>query len=132
MKIQTKENVSFEDLKEVNIALWLLLNHAHLYCGANNLPFVLTSIMHDRNGIKSSSVTHQEGRAIDISVHGWSATHIERFIYHMNRSFVSIGAISIVNGKSIAALYHDAGYGAHIHLQVRPNANYSQFLFTLN
>jgi hypothetical protein len=127
--MKVKDGVNFGDLQEVKIALWLLITHAELYCGANKLELVLTSIKGDRDNIKASSKTHSDGRAVDISVRDWTRKQIDVFVFNMNTKFKSIGAISGKSGQSVVALYHDVGYGAHINLQVRPDANYSQFLF---
>lgn len=132
MQMEIKQGVNIEDLKEVQIALWLLITHAAMYCGSNGLPpMQITSLKGDRDNLKVSSQTHADGRAADISVQEWSQTHIIQFVFHMNKTFASIGAISTTTGESVVALYHDAGYGAHIHLQVRPNAQYSRYLFAV-
>lgn len=124
----TNTNVNLEDFKRMHPALWILLTNAVLYCAEYNLPFRVTSIISDREGLKVTSSTHEEGRAIDISVKGWTDTHIHRFVYLFNRDYHEIAAISSSDLKPRAAVYHNSGYGNHIHLQVRPNAPVNKFI----
>ncbi len=123
-----KEDIDLEDLKVLQPALWILITRSMLYCAEFNLPFKITSLVSDRKGIKSKSMTHETGRAADISSKGWTETHIYRFTYLMNNWYKDIGAISSSDLKPRAVVHHDAGYGSHFHLQVRPNADFNKFV----
>lgn len=128
MLFETKEDINLEDLKEMDPALLILLTRTFLFCSEFNLPCRITSIKSDRKNIKSSSKTHEQGRAIDISTKGWTEHLIHSFLYRMNRDYAEIAAISASDLKPRAAIYHDVGYGSHIHLQVRPNAKWHSFI----
>lgn len=123
-----KEDINPKDLEMLQPALWILLTRSMLYCAEHKLPFIVTSLISDRENVQSKSRTHEQGRAADISTVGWTETHIHRFQYLMNRWYSDIAAISFSEKKPIAALYHDAGYGSHMHLQVRPNAKWQNFI----
>jgi hypothetical protein len=126
--VKFADDVDPRDLELIEPALLILINAANLYCYRFNLPFQITSIQSDRENIKSVSKTHEQGRAIDISVKGWTDTHVHRFVYLLNQDYADIAAISYSDNQPKAAVYHDAGYGSHIHLQVRPNAKLDKFV----
>ena len=122
------DDIDLEDLKMLQPALWILMTQTMLYCKEHNLPFKVTSLISDRKNVESKSTTHETGRAFDLSAKGWTETHIYRFQYLMNIWFKDIAAISSVDKKPRAVVYHDSGHGYHFHLQVRPNANYRKFI----
>jgi hypothetical protein len=126
--VKFKHDIDSGDLEEVKPALWILLTRAVLYCDSHSLPLTITSIKSDRENIESVSKSHEDFRAIDVSVRGWTDQHIHRFVYMMNRDYSDIAALSYSDNKPRAAIYHDSGYGDHIHLQVRPNANINRFI----
>lgn len=119
-----KPGVDPYDLQFLHPAVWILLTAAILYCEEHDLPFIITSLINDREGVEAKSRTHEEGRAIDISVRGWSESQIHRFCHKMTTNYRDIAAISASDLEPRAALYHDN----HIHLQVRPNANCNKFV----
>lgn len=83
------------------------------------LPFVITRAIDEMIPGVSVSRTHEEGRAVDISVKGWTADSIDDFIHDSNKEFADkIGAISATDGKARFCVFH-VGTGAHHHLQVR-------------
>jgi hypothetical protein len=123
-----KKGVNINDLQHICPALHILLTRTILYSQEYKLPCVITSLIGDRDNIKTSSKTHAEGRAFDISVNGWTDQHVHRFCFIICRDYEDIGAISSEDMKPRAAIYHDSGYGAHIHLQVRPDAKVSKFI----
>lgn len=123
-----KDEVDLNDLREMQPALLILFTHTVLYCKEYNLPLTITSIKSDRESVKAISNTHSEGRAFDVSVKGWTSHHIHRFVYLTNKYYSDIGAISFTDLKPRAAIYHDSGYGAHLHLQVKPKAKVERFV----
>lgn len=122
------DGVKLNDILEIDASMLVLFTRAVLYCKEYNLPCVITSIKGDRDNIKSSSKTHSEGRAIDMSVKGWTDQHVHRFCFIINRDYSDIAAISSTDNVPRAAIFHDSGYGPHIHLQVKPNANIGRFI----
>lgn len=123
-----KDDIDLNDLKELQPACWVLLTAALLYCKEHNIILTITSIKSDRKNVNSVSKTHEQGRAVDISVRGWSSLHRTRLCYILNRDYGDIAAISAKDGIARAAVLHDAGYGAHIHLQVKPGASLGKFI----
>ena len=116
------------ELEMLNPALLILYTAAVLYCNEYNLPFNVTSTNEDRSELNESTNTHSDARAFDLSVKGWTETHIHRFVYLMNRDYEDIAAISQSDGKPRAVVYHNVGHGDHLHFQVRPDAPVYKFV----
>lgn len=120
-KLFHKPGVNSSDWDKVKPELLILIDYVISHCETYNLPLTITSIIRPKiNGV-SKSVTHQEGRAFDISVRGWSHEDIKFLVDNINDKF-TIGAISLKDGKEREAIYEDgvtAGLGSHIHLQCR-------------
>jgi len=117
---ELKDEVSEKDLLEMTPWALILFSNFVLYCEQRGLPVKITSIKNDGANIKRVSKSHSQGRALDISVVGWTETQIKKAVSYFNNRFKHIGAISFSDGQSRAIVYHDSGYGAHFHLQVRP------------
>ena len=123
-----KEDVEARDLEMVHPALWILLLRTILYCAEFQIPCRVTSLISDRKNVKSTSRTHEEGRAFDISIDSWSEFHVHRFLFLMNSDYRDIAAISASDGNPRAAVYHNyQNQGKHIHLQVRRDAPVFKF-----
>ena len=89
------------------------------WAGKRKLPFVITRAIDAMIPGVSTSRTHEEGRAVDVSVKGWDCDHIDDFIHDSNKEFADkIGAISAKDGVSRFCVFH-VGTAAHIHLQTR-------------
>lgn len=89
------------------------------WCDQKKIPFVITRAVDAMIPNVSKTNIHEEKRAVDVSVHGWSADEIDEFIHDSNEKFSEeIGAISISDGKPRFCVYH-CGVGFHMHLQVR-------------
>ena len=82
------------------------------------LPFIITRAIDEMIPGVSKTNIHADGRAVDVSVHGWSADDIDDFVCDSNKQFGSIGAISANDGVSRFCVFH-VGTGPHFHLQVR-------------
>ncbi len=127
---EIKNDVVLEDIQNMQPALLILYTAAILYCQEYNLPCQFTSIMSDRTGVMAKTKSHEEFRAFDLSVKGWTDTHIHRFVFMMNNDYREIAAISASDLEPRAAVYHNyENQGDHIHMQVRPNAKFSKFLY---
>jgi len=123
MIFECKNDIDLEDLKELTPAAFILFTHAVLFCQEHRLALKITSLKSDRKKVKAVSTTHEEGRAFDISIKGWSEMLVHKFIFETNKYYVDIAAISYSDGIPRAAVYHDN----HIHLQVRRDVNVSRF-----
>lgn len=117
-KVEFKEDIDVGDLKFITSNLTILLRTFIDYCQKKNLPCMITSLRSDRKNIKSVSNTHETGRAFDASVKGWDTDEIDACVHDFNRNYRNIGAISISDGVPRACIYHDSGYGSHLHFQV--------------
>lgn len=114
-----KDDCTMEDFKMLNPNLLILFSTLLNFARNNDLPVCITSIITDRNGIRTASTTHEEGRAIDISVKGWDAKDIQGLISVMEYHHSNISAISASTLKPRPVVWHDSGYGDHLHLQVK-------------
>lgn len=115
-----KKGVSSDDWGRVHINLRILCYELVDYCVQRNLPVVISSIIRPMIPGVSKTDIHAKGRAFDVSVQGWSEQQCLDCEAYMNDHFSEkFGAISIETKKPRACLYHNAGAGAHLHLQVR-------------
>lgn len=102
----------------------LILIYAKMlqWCDKEGLPLVITSAVRDFEQGQVSQ-THPEGRAFDISVKGWEAFNIDKFVKYWNESEINkkYGALK-TDGTACLVVYHAvAGGGFHFHIQIRPN-----------
>ena len=119
-----KEDINTNDLLQFTPATWVLFSSSVMYCAQHNLPFKVTSLISDRGNVKATSSTHEEGRAFDISVKGWTEQAIHRFVYIMNKNHSDIAAISASDGKPRAVIYHNN----HLHIQCRREASINNYI----
>ena len=111
--------MTFLDLQPTLI---LVIGKMLQWCDKRSLPFVITSAVRDFEKGQVSQ-THPEGRAVDISVKGWSANDIYDFEKEWNESELNkkYGAIK-TNGEAQLVVCHAVtGGGFHSHVQIRPN-----------
>ena len=129
IRITCQDDIDMRDLLDMQPALFILLTRTLLYCNEFKIPCKITSLISDRKDVKSVSKTHEQGRAVDISVVGWTQLHIQKFVHMMNKDYADIAAISYTDKMPRAAVYHNyKNQGSHIHLQVRPNANVNKYV----
>ena len=117
-----KKGVNVQDWNNVNDKLIVLAGYTLIYCKENYLPLMFTSIIRPKIKGVSKSRTHEQGRAFDISVRGWTIDKINDFVSKINNKF-KLGAVSMTDGVEREAIYEDgisAGLGAHLHVQCRP------------
>lgn len=117
-----KDGVNPLDWDRVDAHLLLLLDFAIDFATSKDLPITITSIIRPQIKGISKSKTHEQGRAFDFSVHGWTQTLIDLCVQQTNDTF-SIGAISMSDSKEHEVVYEDgitAGTAPHLHFQVRP------------
>jgi len=94
------------------------------YAQKNKLPMVITSGISsyaEDSYYKRVSRTHREGRAMDISVKGWQQLDIDKFVKFWNGHEHNkyYGAISSTTKQPNLVVYHDVGFGKHLHVQCR-------------
>ena len=121
-RIKVKQGVNFEDFNEVNASLIIVLGYFLNFCEKNGLECTVTSVKEHVEGRTSS--THEQGRAFDASVEGFSDSDILRCIGYMNKHVGKFGAYSSSDYKQRVIIHHEVfdkygvSMGPHFHLQV--------------
>lgn len=116
-----KNNLKIHDVRYFRPELLEMLAHVVKFCHVRGLQCVITSGIRseeENRALRARSNTHCEGRAFDISVHGWTTDDIDELVIDMTEKFKDTGAIT-KDGISKPIYFHDAGNGAHLHIQVR-------------
>lgn len=111
--------MTFLDLQPTLI---LVIGKMIQWCDKRSLPFVITSAVRDFEKGQVSQ-THPEGRAVDMSVKGWTANDIYDFEkeWEANEIARKYGAVK-ADGTVNLVYYHVVAGGApHFHIQIRPN-----------
>lgn len=114
-----KDDINMNDMLGLTPKLYELMAGYFKYAAIKKLPVKITSIKSDRAQVQAVSKTHEQGRAIDFSTKDWPIDEIHNCVNYLNTHYRHIAAISYSNNEPTAALFHDASYGAHLHLQVR-------------
>jgi len=114
--LQLKESVLVTDLQMIRPDLLIVLSYVSWWCFNNNLPCRITSIMDDAP--QRISRTHAEGRAIDISTKGFGPRDITALLKYLEDKVGHLGAYSKSDNIQRVAIYHNAGSGHHLHIQV--------------
>lgn len=103
-----------------------MLAFAVSFCAERNLKCDITSIYRGPNDGFSKSRTHQEYRAFDISVIGFTTDDIDDLLIETREKFQEEGAkVWDRTGDekvlvSRPVIYHNVGRGKHFHFQVHP------------
>jgi hypothetical protein len=120
MRVAFKNPEEREHLERIHPNLFYLLGCFIKFAYDHSLPVTITSIIRPRLSV-SVSDTHGEGRAIDLSVHGWQVDQCLEAVDYFKKNFSHIGAVSKSTGEPRPLVYEPmAKYGAHLHLQCRP------------
>lgn len=132
-KFILKPEVRLTDLYYMQTTLLLMISFTVNYCNQNELPCVWTSFIRspqENKRVKAKSITHVEGRAADLSLHGWSDQDIKNYEIAINNEFENIGAYTYgLDGllTSTPIVIHNSHDNEgnpigidHAHLQVRP------------
>lgn len=123
-----KNSRDFRHLLYVHPMLVMVMFDMVNYCNERNMPFKVTSLIRTPQhniSIGSTSSTHPEGRAFDMSVRGWQAYDIGDFVDHFNRKYKDIAAISSSTRKPTLVVYH-VGTAEHLHIQINPKYSMGQ------
>jgi hypothetical protein len=124
---ELKDDCKLSDIQKWQTGTLLVYCRVYLFCLEYNLNCLITSLISDRKNTQSTSRTHEEGRAFDISTHGWSNVHIEKLCFLLNGEFLDIGAIGKDSIVRVAVYHNFNGQGDHIHCQIRRDANINRF-----
>ena len=117
--IEYKNDKARETYPNIKEALKDAVYWCSQWAEKRKLPFVITRAIDERIPNVSVSDTHIEGRAVDISVKGWTTDLIDDFIADANKEFAEkIGAYSLTDGKPRFVIFH-VGVGPHFHAQIR-------------
>lgn len=132
-QIQYAPGINPKDFYRLDPRLIDVVEAVAQFCQKNGVQLVITSMIRtkERNlAVKSRSLTHVEGRAVDFSVKerwGWNEAKLMLLMEEMEMRFKSIGAISYMGNRRTILLIHEttSKEGAlHAHIQVdrkRPN-----------
>ncbi len=115
-----KNSEAAKGFLSLDIELLKIIPYMIEWCNKNSVPFVVTRALSENIEDVSKSNTHPEGRAVDVSVKGWTADKIYEFEAYWNaHGFCkSYGAVSAKDGVARLVVYH-SGVGFHLHLQVK-------------
>jgi len=118
-KFTLKDDVVLEDIMLISPKVLIVLGHLITFADVRGLPVVVTSIISDREDVQSVSRTHEEGRALDVSIKGWSLADVNDCIDQLDNIVGHYGAISFSDNERRVAIHHNyKGQGDHLHLQV--------------
>ena len=109
-------DVSLDDMLIMKPSLVIVWGFLLKFCSMHEIPCRITNIK--TKFPKSVSDTHPQGRAIDISVRGWSILHVRDAQDYLERNVGHLGAI-VGRGDRRVSVFHNV-YGDHLHLQVAP------------
>lgn len=115
-RFKLKDSLEISDLQKVDPKLLIVLGWFVKFCGLHNLECCLTSIIAPKTPL-SVSDTHPEGRAFDARTNSWKDDQIHDAIEYLEANCGQMGAI-LKDGTKKVAVYHDIGYGFHLHCQV--------------
>jgi len=107
------------DLLLIKPVLLYVFSMINIYCLSKGLPLQVTRVIGEKIPNVSISTSHAEGRAMDLSVKGWSLGEVDSFVDYFNEKFSwKYGAVSFSDGKARLIVYH-FGTEKHIHVQCR-------------
>lgn len=113
-----------EDVKDrimfLSPAIMLILSDLILYCEQNQLPCVISDAVTDLSedqALNRVSSTHREGRAFDVSLHGWTRDQWNDCRRIFSAKYRHLAALD-TSGEPNLIVVHDAGTGNHMHFQV--------------
>ena len=110
-KLPHKVDVNRSDWRQVQEELLDLANWMADYCKEHYIPMVITSIIRGKIPGISTSDTHAEGRAFDVSIKGMTTDDIDDILITCNRYFAkNFGAISSSDGIARAVIYETYGH----------------------
>lgn len=117
-----RQPLKINDLRMINPKLLQIFAFVVTWANERSLPVEFTSIIRtpeENRMLGSSSSTHCDGRAFDMSARGWTTDDIDDLIFDVTDKFKDWGAISASDFQSRPVIYHDIGHGSHFHFQVR-------------
>jgi len=120
-QMQFKPELNLRDLTRLTRNLMFVLTDFITYCQKRNLPCLITSLMEDAPGRKST--THQTGRAFDASVRGWTEVEVYKCQHFFNKTYPNIGTAPKGKPPKVCVVHSATHEGKvlpkHFHFQVR-------------
>jgi hypothetical protein len=114
-----KDNDSALRSLEMRPIMLFLLTDLINWADDRSLPVVLTSTVRGRLP-ESTSDTHGEGRAFDVSVRGWAEDQILECAKYFNDQYAKDYGTGPMGKPPLVVVYHKTETGAyHFHFQVR-------------
>lgn len=90
-----------------------------IYVNANGYSTLLTSIIRtpdESRRLGSKSDTHEQGRAFDLRVRGWTKDFMHKFDNYFSRKYKGHGAYNS-KGEEKLIVIHGEGENLHAHIQ---------------
>lgn len=125
--IKFASGINPNDINKIDPRLLKVVFFIAEYCENNEVTFVVTSMIRStqRNiEVKSKSLTHVEGRAVDFSVKeqwGWNEAKLAILMEEVQMKYSFIGAWSYMGRQRTILLMHSVDGSAqnfHAHVQV--------------
>lgn len=120
--IQFKDGQTASEFASINPTLINILNDMGRFCELQGRKFVITDLLssaHDDALLGRVSTSHQDGRAADVSIKGWTEEFITQFKSRFEHLYNHYGAISKKDKKQRLIVDH-VGTARHLHIQVKP------------
>lgn len=117
--IEFKNDKARETYPKCNDRLQDALFDISKWCDSRKIPCIITRAIDGMIPGVSKTDIHSTGRALDLSVHGWSTDDIDDFCHDFGQKYdKAIGALGVDSGEKRFVVYHNSGAGWHMHLQV--------------
>ena len=117
--IRFKHEKDIELFNYVNPMLYHVADDMAIWCEENKLPFVITATVttkeEDRK-LNRISDSHNEKRAIDVSIRGWNKLQMGLFEGHFCEVYKHIASISKSDGIARMVALHGEGDNLHFHI----------------
>jgi hypothetical protein len=121
-ELNHKPGVNSSDWDLVDEKLLVVIDWLISHCDKRGLQLRITSIIRPKIPGFSVSRTHEEKRAFDVGLIGWTDSDARDCVVRAAQDLKGIGAISAKTGREAVAVFEDgitAGKGRHLHFQVR-------------
>lgn len=120
--------IKFKSIKEekefprIVPSLKLIVEDIESYVTKAGYDFVISDVMSEVSedrALRRVSSSHREGRAVDVRTSSWPKDFLDKLESHFEEKYKGMAALSKVTGKPNLILYHNVGFGNHIHIQVK-------------
>lgn len=118
--IKLSDNLDPMEFTFLSPVLLLIFADFNLWSQQRGLPVRLTNIINERIDNVSVSDTHSQGRALDVSVIGWTKEEIKEAVESFNKKYKSYGTSA--DGKNPMVFVYHYVTGWHFHIQIKKDS----------